>query len=160
MLVALVIVPIIGVIIRRKRVGIITAGINFIISIVMWLKIDNNETNFQMNKYGLIGVDGISVVFIVLTTFITIQIMNESKSEVMILIISSVLIMTFISLDIMIWYISFEAILIPMFIMIMKRSRYAAYKLFIYTIMGSIMMLIGIIIMDYTTRNDELYIFI
>lgn len=170
MLITIVVIPIIGVMmIKRKRVGIITAGMNFIMSIGIWLKYDNNETNYQMVISGVVGVDGISIVFIILTTFITIQIMNQAQSirtSVIILILSSLIIVTFISLDILIWYISFELILIPMFIMIIsqekidRKIKYAAYKLYIYTLIGSLMMLIGIIIIDYTTRNNELYVFI
>ena len=105
-----------------------------------------------------VGIDGISILFIILTTFITpLCIISVNKSIkfrlrdflIAILVMESVMIGVFCSLDLFIFYLFFEAGLIPMFLIIGiwggKRRVYSAFKFFLYTLLGSVLMLVAII---------------
>lgn len=190
MLSTLIILPIIGALIiylsesiisnrNRLRIGIIIAGINLIISLLIWIKFDENTAQFQFVEdwgslfYGglghiIIGIDGISLFFVILTTFLTIPIIltppykGESPITyiIIILILESMLIAVFVVLDILLFYICFETVLIPMFLIIgiwgsRERKIIAAYQLFLYTLLGSLFMLLGILIIYYQTGTTD-----
>tara|TARA_A100001011_G_scaffold305347_1_gene319958 strand:- start:1078 stop:2421 length:1344 start_codon:yes stop_codon:yes gene_type:complete len=120
-----------------------------------------------------IGVDGISILFIVLTTLITFLCILSVSSTVKIklkeyliaiLIMESFMIGVFCSLDLVIFYLFFEAGLIPMFLIIGiwggPRRVYSAFKFFLYTLLGSVLMLVAIISIYWlygTTDFNELY---
>jgi NADH-quinone oxidoreductase subunit M len=105
-----------------------------------------------------VGVDGISILFVILTTFITplciISVNNSVKKRlrdflIAILIMESFMIGVFCSLDLVIFYLFFEAGLIPMFLIIGiwggPKRVYSAFKFFLYTLLGSVLMLVAII---------------
>lgn len=105
-----------------------------------------------------LGVDGISVLFVVLTAFLTpLCILASRKSikknmldyMVAFLILETLMIGVFCALDIVLFYIFFEAVLIPMFIIIGvwggKNRVYASYKFFLYTLLGSVLMLVAVL---------------
>jgi len=105
-----------------------------------------------------LGVDGISVLFVLLTAFLTpLCIFASEKSikdrmlEYMVafLILETLMIGTFVALDLILFYLFFEAVLIPMFIIIGvwggKNRVYASYKFFLYTLLGSVLMLAAIL---------------
>ena len=105
-----------------------------------------------------VGIDGISILFVILTTFITplciISVNNTIKIRlrdflIAILIMESFMIGVFCSLDLVVFYLFFEAGLIPMFLIIGiwggTRRIYSAFKFFLYTLLGSVLMLIAII---------------
>jgi len=150
-----------------KYVSLFTTAVNFLISIYLWVSFDPSTSNFQFIEdrtwiKGFInykvGVDGISILFIILTTFITplciISVNNSVKKRlrdflIAILILESFMIGVFCALDLVVFYLFFEAGLIPMFLIIGiwggPRRVYSAFKFFLYTLLGSVLMLVAII---------------
>ena len=150
----------------------------FLLSLFLWYSLDNNSAEFQfveekswINNYikFKLGVDGISILFIVLTTFITpiciISCINSIKTRVKefliaILILETFMIGVFCSLDLVIFYLFFEAGLIPMFLIIGvwggARRVYSAFKFFLFTLLGSVLMLIAIIVIYWLTGTTDI----
>ena len=150
-----------------KYVALFTSIVNFLISIYLWYQFDPTTSDFQFVEdrqwiKGFInykvGVDGISILFIVLTTFITplciLSVNNTVKNRlrdflIAILVMESFMIGVFCALDLVIFYLFFEAGLIPMFLIIGiwggPRRVYSAFKFFLYTLLGSVLMLVAII---------------
>jgi len=149
----------------------------FLLSLFIWYSLDKNLVDFQFVeekswindfiKFKL-GIDGISILFIVLTTFITpiciISCINSVKTRVKefliaILILETFMIGVFCSLDLVIFYLFFEAGLIPMFLIIGvwggPKRVYSAFKFFLYTLLGSVLMLIAIIIIYWLTGTTD-----
>ena len=166
----------------HKYISIFISLINFLLSIYLWYKFDNLSPSFQFVEnrdwiYGLInykvGIDGISILFIILTTFITplciLSVNSTIKNRlkdflVAILIMESLMIGVFCSLDLVIFYLFFEGGLIPMFLIIGiwggDRRVYSAFKFFLYTLLGSVLMLVAIIYIYWitgTTDVEKLY---
>ena len=150
-----------------KYVSLFTSAVNFLISIYLWVSFDQSRSNFQFIEdrtwiEGFInykvGVDGISILFIILTAFITplciISVNNSVKTRlrdflIAILIMESFMIGVFCALDLVVFYLFFEAGLIPMFLIIGiwggPKRVYSAFKFFLYTLLGSVLMLVAII---------------
>ena len=150
-----------------KYVSLFTTMVNFLISIYLWVSFDQSRSNFQFIEdrtwiEGFInykvGVDGISILFIILTAFITplciISVNNSVKTRlrdflIAILIMESFMIGVFCALDLVVFYLFFEAGLIPMFLIIGiwggPKRVYSAFKFFLYTLLGSVLMLVAII---------------
>ncbi len=150
-----------------KYVALFTSIVNFLISIYLWVSFDQSVSDFQFVEdrtwiKGFInykvGVDGISILFIILTTFITplciISVNNSVKNRlrdflIAILIMESFMIGVFCALDLVVFYLFFEAGLIPMFLIIGiwggPKRVYSAFKFFLYTLLGSVLMLVAII---------------
>ena len=150
-----------------KYVSLFTSAVNFLISIYLWVSFDQSRSNFQFIEdrtwiEGFInykvGVDGISILFIILTAFITplciISVNNSVKTRLRdflidILIMESFMIGVFCALDLVVFYLFFEAGLIPMFLIIGiwggPKRVYSAFKFFLYTLLGSVLMLVAII---------------
>ena len=150
-----------------KYVALFTSLVNFLLSIYLWLLFDQSSSEFQFveDREWLagfvnykVGIDGISILFIILTTFITplciISVNNTIKIRlrdflIAILIMESFMIGVFCSLDLVVFYLFFEAGLIPMFLIIGiwggTRRIYSAFKFFLYTLLGSVLMLVAII---------------
>ena len=165
-----------------KYVALFISLANFILSIYLWLIFDKSSINFQFveNREWLsgfinykVGVDGISILFILLTTFITpiciISVISTIEHRlkdflIAILIMETLMIGVFCSLDLIIFYLFFEGGLIPMFLIIGiwggERRVYSAFKFFLYTLLGSVLMLIAIISIYWisgTTDVEKLY---
>ncbi|MEX0693291.1 MAG: NADH-quinone oxidoreductase subunit M [Rhodospirillales bacterium] len=153
----------------RNVAMFVSSGV-FILSLMLWFTFDRSTADFQwvekitwMEDFGIeyhMGVDGISVLFVMLTTLLTpICILaswtsvKERVKEYMIsfLILETFMIGMFCALDLFLFYIFFEAVLIPMFIIIGVwggvRRVYAAFKLFLYTLLGSVLMLVAMLTM-------------
>ncbi len=149
----------------------------FILSLFVWYSMDNASADFQFLeeqawindfiKFKL-GVDGISILFIVLTTLITpiciISCINSVKDRVKefliaILILETFMIGVFCSLDLVVFYLFFEAGLIPMFLIIGvwggPRRVYSAFKFFLFTLLGSVLMLVAIIAIYWITGTTD-----
>ena len=163
-------------------ISLFSSFATFLLSIFLWYSLDLSTSEFQFVeekswindfiKFKL-GIDGISILFIVLTTFITpiciISCVNSVKVRVKefliaILILETFMIGVFCSLDLVIFYLFFEAGLIPMFLIIGiwggARRVYSAFKFFLYTLLGSVLMLVAIITIYWlngTTDFVELY---
>ena len=160
-----------------KYVAIFVSFTNFLISIYLWYLFDNSTSEFQFieDKEWLkgfvnykIGIDGISILFIVLTTFIAplcIISVNSSISSrlkeflIAILVMESLMIGVFCSLDLVIFYLFFEGGLIPMFLIIGiwggPRRVYSAFKFFLFTLLGSVLMLVAIITIYWKTGTTD-----
>ena len=165
-----------------KYVALFTSLVNFFLSVYLWILFDPSTSEFQFIENrtwikGLInykvGVDGISILFIILTSFITplciISVNSSIKKRlseflIAILIMESFMIGVFCSLDLVVFYLFFEAGLIPMFLIIGiwggSRRVYSAFKFFLYTLLGSVLMLVAIISIYWisgTTDVTQLY---
>ncbi len=152
---------------NAKWLALIATSATFLFSIALIGGFDPNDTGFQFVEerewiFGLtykVGVDGISVLFVMLTTFlmpITIAAcwnVEHRVKEYMIafLVLESLMIGVFVALDLVLFYLFFEAGLIPMFLIIGiwggKARIYAAFKFFLYTFLGSVLMLVAMITM-------------
>ncbi|MGZ6020258.1 MAG: NADH-quinone oxidoreductase subunit M [Phenylobacterium sp.] len=163
-----------------KWIALVTTLATLALSVLLVVQFDPNAAGFQFNETapwfaGLnyrMGVDGISVLFVLLTAFLMpICIVASWKSiekrvlEYMIafLILETLVIGVFVSLDIILFYIFFEFSLVPMFLIIGiwggARRVYAAFKFFLYTLLGSVLMLAAILAMigiSHTSSIPEL----
>ena len=163
-------------------ISIFTSIANLLLVFFLWYSFDKNIVGFQFLeeknwisgfiKFKL-GVDGISILFIVLTAFITpiciISCINSVKKRlneflIAILVLETFILGVFCSLDLIIFYLFFEAGLIPMFLIIGiwggPRKIYSAYKFFLFTLLGSVLMLAAIIFIYWslgTTDYTEIY---
>ncbi len=149
----------------------------FILSLFVWYSMDSASADFQFVeeqswindfiKFKL-GVDGISILFIVLTTLITpiciISCINSVKDRIKefliaILILETFMIGVFCSLDLVVFYLFFEAGLIPMFLIIGvwggPKRVYSAFKFFLFTLLGSVLMLVAIIAIYWITGTTD-----
>nr|YP_010835030.1 NADH dehydrogenase subunit 4 [Cryptomonas gyropyrenoidosa]WFQ82705.1 NADH dehydrogenase subunit 4 [Cryptomonas gyropyrenoidosa] len=192
MLSLLILIPLISVliilvlpnnqIVLSKQIALITSFIVFIGSLILWVLFDNSNPNFQFIEYiswipfyninFFLGVDGISLFFIILSSLLTwICLLNSWASItkyikqylICFLLMESCLIIVFSSLDILIFYIFFESILIPMFLIIgiwgsRTRKLKAAYQFFLYTLIGSLFMLLGIFYILFETGTTDFQI--
>ena len=158
-------------------VSLFTTIANFLLALFLWYSFDKNYNGFQFIEESnwisgfikfKLGIDGISILFIVLTAFITpiciISCVNSVKIRVKefliaILILETFMIGVFCSLDLIIFYLFFEAGLIPMFLIIGvwggPRRVYSAFKFFLYTLLGSILMLVAIISIYWITGTTD-----
>ena len=150
----------------------------FLLSLFLWYSLDVNTADFQfveekswINNFikFKLGVDGISILFIVLTAFITpiciISCINSVKDRVKefliaILVLETFMIGVFCSLDLVIFYLFFEGGLIPMFLIIGvwggSRRVYSAFKFFLFTLLGSVLMLVAIIVIYWLTGTTDI----
>ena len=159
------------IVIRNARnVALWVSGFTFIMSLFVWWNFDPNISGYQFEDRGEwlardgisyhMGVDGISMPFVVLTTFLTpLAILASWKSithrvrEYMIafMVLETLMIGTFCALDLVLFYLFFEAVLIPMFLIIGiwggKQRVYASFKFFLYTLAGSVLMLVAMLYM-------------
>ncbi|WP_120496058.1 NADH-quinone oxidoreductase subunit M [Kiloniella sp. EL199] len=156
---------------RNSRwVALWVSGVTFAVSLLLWTGFERGTAEFQfveevewMPSLGLsyrMGVDGISVLFVLLSTLLTpICIISSwgavtkrvKEYMVSFLILETMMVGMFCALDIVVFYIFFEGVLIPMFLIIGvwggTRRVYAAFKLFLYTLAGSVLMLVAILAM-------------
>ena len=165
-----------------KYVALFISLANFLLSLYLWYIFDKSIVDFQFveNREWLsgfinykVGIDGISILFILLTTFIVpiciisvnATVTNKLKNFLIaILLMETMMIGVFCSLDLVVFYLFFEAGLIPMFLIIGiwggERRVYSAFKFFLYTLLGSVLMLIAIISIYWitgTTDVEKLY---
>ncbi|MEQ9693630.1 NADH-quinone oxidoreductase subunit M [Shimia sp. SDUM112013] len=152
---------------NAKWVAMISTVITFLVSLAILVEFDPSNTGFQfVEEYdwllGLkfkLGVDGISVLFVMLTTFMMPLVIAASWNvthrvkEYMIafLLLETLMLGVFMALDLVLFYLFFEAGLIPMFLIIGiwggANRIYAAFKFFLYTFLGSVLMLVAMVAM-------------
>ena len=161
-----------------RWIALLFSVITFALSLVLLTRIgENSDAAFRFEQkrlwigaigsYYHIGVDGMSLWLVILTTLLMpISILSSWNSikkralsfYVFMLILESAMIGVFVSLDILVFYLFFEASLVPMFFMIGiwggERRIYAATKFFIYTALGSLLMLAGIIALYYIHQQQ------
>ena len=163
---------------NAKYVAIFTSFVNFLLSIFLWFSFDTSTADFQFieNKQWVkgyfnfkFGVDGISILFILLTTFITplciLSVINSVKERIKefliaLLVMETLMIGVFCSLDLVIFYLFFEGGLIPMFLIIGiwggPRRVYSAFKFFLFTLLGSVLLLIAVISIYWITGTTDM----
>lgn len=184
---------------KLRKIALITSVINFLISILIWIEFDSSTNEYQFvsefNQLSFchfnIGIDGISLYFVLLTTFITpiallsnysnlplnrwifvrkgLSIKDEKREAsitstkyflISFLLLESLQILTFVVLDLLLFYIFFESVLPVLFIIIViygsgeERVR-SAFLLFLYTLGGSLAMLLSILVIySYVGSTD------
>lgn len=166
---------------KAKITGLITSLINLLISIIIFVmyNFSSNQFQFVQEEYKVnsfdfyLGIDGISIYFVILTTIIIpIALVSNWNSIteniisyiIIILLLETLLLAVFLVLDVLLFYIFFESILPPLFILIgifgsNNRVR-ASFYLFLYTLIGSLFLLLSILTMSSlmgTTDFDALY---
>lgn len=166
-----------------KQLALLSSIITFLFSLLIWILFDNSSPDMQFSftlnwlfpiKF---GIDGISLFLIILTTFlipICILIGWNSITNtqgyfvkfylILFLIMESFILGVFSILDLFCFYILFESILLPMFLIIgiwgsRERKIHAAYQFFLYTLLGSLFMLIGLIYMYVSTYTTNIEYF-
>ncbi len=170
-----------------KKISLLFSFFQFIIVLVFWVLFDNvnlyssfdaynfhfySQWLFLFNFHYVIGIDNISLLFLLLTFFLTPiciliswnSIKYKYSSFITCLIfISFILFNIFCVLDLVFFYIFFESILIPMFILIgvwgsRQRKIHAVYQLFFYTLLGSLLMLLGILVIYSHVQTTDIRI--
>ena len=162
---------------NSKYVAIFSSIANFLLSLFLWFSFDTSVSDFQFVEEknwidGFInfqlGIDGISILFILLTTFITpicifsgIHSIKYKIKEflIAILVMETLMLGVFCSLDLVIFYLFFEGGLIPMFLIIGiwggPKRVYSAFKFFLFTLLGSVLMLVAIISIYWITGTTD-----
>ena len=159
-----------------RAVTLFTTAFTFIVSLLVWIGFDNTVPGFQMVEEvewlgsGIayrMGVDGISMLFVILTTFLmplcilaSWESIDKRVKAYMIafLVLETLMIGVFCALDAVLFYTFFEATLIPMYLIIGiwggPNKIYAAFKFFLYTLLGSLLMLIALVFL-YTKSGGS-----
>ncbi|KQT82744.1 NADH-quinone oxidoreductase subunit M [Aurantimonas sp. Leaf443] len=164
-----------------RNIALVTTVFTFVVSLLIWIGFDEANPGFQfVEEAGWLGtgityrmgVDGISMLFVILTTFLmpicvlaSFESVTVRVKEYMVafLVLEVLVVGVFCALDLVLFYVFFEGSLIPMFLIIGvwggKRRIYASYKFFLYTFMGSVLMLVAMMAMYWqagTTSIPEL----
>jgi NADH-quinone oxidoreductase subunit M len=153
---------------NARYVALWTSLITFVLSILLWTHFDRATADFQFVEkidwipdYGIsyhMGVDGISVMFVLLSTLLTPICVLASWDAIRVrvkeymvafLVLETLMVGMFCALDFVAFYVFFEGVLIPMFLIIGvwggPRRIYAAFKFFLYTLLGSVLMLLAVL---------------
>jgi len=199
LLAAVLLLPLIGVFLilfvpswngkLARSIALTISVLTFLLSLLLWIQFDSSSGQFQfVSSFALthhlppsgeyttlqfvMGVDGISLFFVILTTFlIPVCILagwttiRTSMKEYCIafLVLEALLIGAFSVLDLLLFYVFFESVLIPMFLIIgvwgsRERKIRAAYQFFLYTLVGSLLMLLAILLIYCQTGTTDLHI--
>nr|YP_009072344.1 NADH dehydrogenase subunit 4 [Sclerotinia borealis]AHX83005.1 NADH dehydrogenase subunit 4 [Sclerotinia borealis] len=166
---------------RIKKIALTASIINLLLSFLIFILFDASSNQFQfvleyheISSFDFyLGLDGLSIYFVLLTTMITpIALLSNWKSiqdnvrsyVIIILLLESLLLAVFLVLDILLFYIFFESILPPLFILIglfgSNNKVRASFYLFLYTVFGSLFLLLSILTISSimgTTDLDALY---
>jgi NADH-quinone oxidoreductase subunit M len=163
---------------NARYVALWTTVITFLLSLVIWIEFDPTTHLFQFEEkrewlgnsinYRL-GVDGISMLFVILTTFLMPLCVLASWSAVQsrvkaymiaFLVLETLMVGVFCALDLVVFYLFFEGGLIPMFLIIGvwggQRRVYASFKFFLYTLLGSVLMLLAIMAMYWEAGTTDI----
>jgi len=163
---------------NARWVALWTTVITFVVSLSLWVNFDNGTAAFQFVEktewlggafnYQM-GVDGISMLFVILTTFLMPVCIFASWTSVKtrvheymiaFLVLETLMIGVFCALDLALFYVFFEAGLIPMFLIIGVwgggRRVYASFKFFLYTLAGSVLMLIALLAIYWQAGTSDI----
>ena len=162
---------------NARWIALWTTIITFAVSLPIWVTFDKSNPGFQFVEdrewlgplHYKMGVDGISMLFVILTTFLmplcilaSWESIDRRVKDYMIafLILETMMIGVFTALDLVLFYLFFEAGLIPMFLIIGvwggQRRVYASFKFFIYTLLGSVLMLLAIMAMYWHAGTTDI----
>ena len=162
-----------------RWLALISSMVIFLLSLTLLANFDNGAKGFQFEQtapwfvgYNInyhVGIDGISLWMVLLTTFLmpicvlcSWQSITKRVAEFMalFLILESLVIGTFVSLDLLLFYLFFEAVLIPMYLIIGiwggANRIYAAYKFFLYTLAGSVLFLLALLYLYFTFNTTDI----
>ncbi len=162
-----------------RMVALWTSGITFVVSLFLWFGFEPSTADFQFveeqpwfPEFDIayrVGIDGISLFFVLLSTFLTPicvlaswDAIRERVKEYMIafLVLETFMVGMFCALDFFAFYVFFEGVLIPMFLIIGVwgggRRIYAAFKFFLYTFLGSVLMLIALLAMYWEVGSASI----
>lgn len=163
---------------NARWAALATTIVTFLLSLVAWSRFDTGSASFQLVESHVwltdtirfkLGVDGFSMPFILLTTFLmpfcilaSWESIGHRVKEyfVAFLVLETTMIGVFAALDLVLFYLFFEAGLIPMFLIIGiwggKRRIYASFKFFLYTLLGSVLMLLAIMAMYWAAGTTDI----
>jgi NADH-quinone oxidoreductase subunit M len=165
---------------QRSRATALWVSLStFLVSLLLWVDFDTTTASFQyLEKVSWIpslgisyhmGVDGISMLFVILSTFLTPicvlaswQSVQTRVKEYMVafLVLETLMVGMFCALDFVLFYVFFEAVLIPMFLIIGiwggGNRVYAAFKFFLYTLAGSVLMLIALLTIYFEADSSDI----
>ncbi|MEZ5842657.1 MAG: NADH-quinone oxidoreductase subunit M [Hyphomicrobiaceae bacterium] len=162
---------------NARRIALLVTTFTFLVSLLIWVQFNPASADFQFVEdrawFGAVryrmGVDGISMLFVILTTFLmplcilaSWEAIETRVKEYMIafLVLETLMIGVFCALDLFLFYLFFEGGLIPMFLIIGvwggKRRVYASYKFFLYTLLGSVLMLLAMMAMYWTAGTTDI----
>jgi NADH-quinone oxidoreductase subunit M len=164
---------------NARSVALWTSGITFLLSLLIWANFDPTQAGFQLVEKGQwfvgvdinyhVGVDGISLWFVLLSTLLTMLCVISSWHSVQVrikefmvafLVMDTLMVGVFCALDLVLFYLFFEGILIPMFLIIGiwggPRRVYSAFKFFLYTLLGSVLFLVAILVMYFHEGTTDI----
>jgi NADH-quinone oxidoreductase subunit M len=161
---------------NARNIALSTSIIVFALSILLWIGFDPGTAAFQFEERARwitiggfsvnyhMGIDGISLFFVLLSTLLTVLCVAASWTSVhhqvkeymiSFLVLETMMVGVFCSLDFIQFYVFFEGVLVPMFLIIGvwggPRRIYSAFKFFLYTLLGSVLSLLAIIAVYYST---------
>jgi NADH-quinone oxidoreductase subunit M len=166
----LIVVPVIGALLLLRWVAVVVAGVNLAISLLLYFGFENGTTGYQfeeftpwipsLNVYYHVGIDGLSLFLVLLTTFLSALAILSSWTAIteqvkeymaLMLLLETAMIGVFVSLDLFLFYLFWEASLIPMALLIGRwggeRRIYSAVKFILYTMAGSSLMLVAALVL-------------
>jgi NADH-quinone oxidoreductase subunit M len=166
---------------NARNIALWTSLIDFALSLLLWLQFDPNTADFQFVEQAdwvtlggfrftyHMGIDGISLFFVLLSTLLTLlsivsawEAIQLRVKEFMIafLVLETLMVGLFCALDFVLFYMFFEGVLVPMFLIIGvwggSNRIYSAFKFFLYTFLGSILMLLGVIAVYFETGTTDI----
>ncbi len=166
---------------NAKNIALSTSVIVFLLSLLLWVYFDPSTAAFQFVEKARwvkiggfeinyhMGIDGISLFFVLLSTLLTVICVIASwvsihaqVKEYMIafLVLETLMVGMFCALDFIVFYVFFEGVLIPMFLIIgiwgHGNRVYAAFKFFLYTLLGSVLMLLAILAIYFQTGSTDI----
>jgi NADH-quinone oxidoreductase subunit M len=166
---------------NARNIALSTSLIVFLLSILLWIEFDPTTAAFQFVEQARwiaiggvtinyhMGIDGISLFFVLLSTLLTVLCVGASwhsvhsqVREYMIafLVLETMMVGIFCALDFVLFYVFFEGVLVPMFLIIGiwggPRRVYAAFKFFLYTLLGSVLSLLAILAVYFQTGSTDI----
>jgi NADH-quinone oxidoreductase subunit M len=166
---------------NARNIALSTSLVVFVLSIVLWVEFDPNTSAFQFVENARwitiggftiryhMGIDGISLFFVLLSTLLTVLCVLHSWTNVhsqvreymiAFLVLETMMVGIFCALDFILFYVFFEGVLVPMFLIIGvwggPRRIYSAFKFFLYTLLGSVLSLLAIIAVYLQTGSTDI----
>jgi NADH-quinone oxidoreductase subunit M len=166
---------------NARNIALWTSLLAFALSLLLWIQFDPNTADFQFVERAdwvtlggfqftyHMGIDGISLFFVLLSTLLTLlsilsawEVIQFRVKEFMIafLVLETLMVGIFCALDFVLFYMFFEGVLIPMFLIIGvwggSNRIYSAFKFFLYTLLGSVLMLLAVIAVYFETGTTDI----
>jgi len=168
---------------NARYIALWTSLIDFALSLLLWFEFDPNTADFQFVEQANwvtlggfqftyhMGIDGISLFFVLLSTLLTFlsivsawEVIQFRVKEFMVafLVLETLMVGIFCALDFVLFYVFFEGVLIPMFLIIGvwggSNRIYSAFKFFLYTLLGSVLMLLAVLAVYFQTGTTDIVV--